>query len=212
MKAFSILLLSLFSAVAQTGGVYRVGGGVLAPTLVHKVEPEYSEQARQARYQGTVILYVEVDPSGRATNIRVQRPLGLGLDEKAIEAVRQWQFRPGSKDGAPVTVAANIEVNFRLLNGWMMARIEFAKDNGVDPPQLRHHLFPQVCQSPVRLTAAVDIDSSGNVTGARILRSTDSKLDEQTVVDALRQWRFIPAQWKGAPEPASGEIDLRCEP
>ncbi len=97
------------------GGVFRVGGGVSAPVLLFKVEPEYSEEARKAKYQGTVLLYIEVDPSGHATNIRVQRSLGLGLDEKAIEAVKKWKFRPGQKDGKPVTVAATIEVNFRLL-------------------------------------------------------------------------------------------------
>jgi protein TonB len=97
------------------GGVYRVGGGVTAPALLYKVEPEYSEEARKAKYQGVVVLYVEVDPSGKAVNPRVIRSLGLGLDEKAIEAVRKWKFRPGYKDGKPVTVAATIEVNFRLL-------------------------------------------------------------------------------------------------
>ena len=97
------------------GGVYRVGGGVSAPILLYKKEPEYSEEARKAKYQGTVTLYVEVDPSGRATNIRVLHSLGLGLDEKAIEAVKQWKFKPGMKDGKPVTVQASIEVNFRLL-------------------------------------------------------------------------------------------------
>jgi len=97
------------------GGVFRVGGGVTAPALLFKKEPEYSEEARKAKYQGTVLLYIEVDPNGRATNIKVQRSLGLGLDEKAIEAVKQWKFKPGYKDGKPVTVAATIEVNFRLL-------------------------------------------------------------------------------------------------
>jgi TonB family protein len=97
------------------GGVYRVGGGVTAPVLLHKVEPEYSEEARKAKYQGTVLLYIEVSPDGRATNIRVARSLGLGLDEKAMDAVKQWKFKPGYKNGQPVTVAATIEVNFRLL-------------------------------------------------------------------------------------------------
>jgi len=96
-------------------GVYRVGGGVTAPVLMFKREPEYSEVARIAKYQGTVTLYVEVGPDGIAHNIRVLNGLGLGLDEKAIDAVSQWQFRPGMKDGVPVTVAASIEVNFRLL-------------------------------------------------------------------------------------------------
>ena len=97
------------------GGAFRVGGGVSAPALLHKVEPEYSEEARKAKYQGTVLLYIEVDPNGKPMNIRVIRSLGLGLDEKAIEAVKQWKFKPGYKDGKPVTVQAQIEVNFRLL-------------------------------------------------------------------------------------------------
>jgi len=97
------------------GGVFKVGGGVTAPSLLYKVEPEYSEEARKAKYQGTVVLYVEVDPNGHAVNPRVIRSLGLGLDEKAMEAVRKWRFKPGYKDGHAVTVAAQIEVNFRLL-------------------------------------------------------------------------------------------------
>jgi periplasmic protein TonB len=97
------------------GGVFRVGGGVTAPSLLYKVEPEYSEEARKAKYQGVVLLYVEVDPTGRAQNVRVLHSLGLGLDEKAIDAVRKWKFRPGYKDGKPVTVVAAVEVNFRLL-------------------------------------------------------------------------------------------------
>jgi TonB family protein len=97
------------------GGVFRVGGGVSAPRLTYKVEPEYSEEARKAKYQGTVVLAVEVWPDGGAHNIRVLRSLGLGLDEKAIQAVEKWKFVPGRKDGKPVRVAATIEVNFRLL-------------------------------------------------------------------------------------------------
>jgi len=97
------------------GGVFRVGGGVTAPTLIYKVEPEYSEEARKAKYQGTVLLYVQVDPSGKAINMRVLHSLGLGLDEKAMEAVRKWRFKAGTKDGKAVTVEAQIEVNFRLL-------------------------------------------------------------------------------------------------
>jgi TonB family protein len=96
-------------------GVYKVGKGTTAPVLLYKKEPEYSEEARKAKFQGTVMLAVEVDASGRAINLRVVRSLGLGLDEKAMEAVRQWKFKPGYHDGKPVTVAATIEVNFRLL-------------------------------------------------------------------------------------------------
>ena len=97
------------------GGVYRVGGGVSAPTVIYKVEPEYSEEARKAKFQGTVVLVIVIDEQGVARNFRVIKPLGLGLDEKAIEAVQKWRFSPGRKGGQPVAVQATIEVNFRLL-------------------------------------------------------------------------------------------------
>jgi TonB family protein len=97
------------------GGAYRIGGGVSAPTILSKVEPEYSEEARKAKWQGTVVLSLVVDDQGRPQGLKVVRSLGLGLDQKAIEAVEKWRFRPGMKDGKAVPVMATIEVNFRLL-------------------------------------------------------------------------------------------------
>ena len=97
------------------GGAYRVGGGVSAPAVVFKTDPEYSEEARKAKFQGTVMLSVIVDANGQPRDIRVIRALGLGLDEKAIESVQKWRFKAGMKDGKPVPVQAQIEVNFRLL-------------------------------------------------------------------------------------------------
>jgi TonB family protein len=96
-------------------GVYRIGGGVSAPVPTFRPEPEYSEEARAAKWQGAVLLQVVIDPSGVPQNIQVVRPLGLGLDQKAIEAVQKWRFKPGVKDGQTVPVMANIEVNFGLL-------------------------------------------------------------------------------------------------
>ncbi len=96
------------------GGPYRVGGGVSAPLVVFQVDPEFSEEARKAKYQGTVTLSAVVGPDGRAHDIKVLRSLGLGLDEKAIEALKQWKFEPGKKDGQAVPVQVAVEVNFRL--------------------------------------------------------------------------------------------------
>jgi len=92
-----------------------LSGSFTAPVLLFKVEPEFSEQARQAKLQGTVMLYAEVDTNGLLRNIRVTRGLGLGLDEKAVEAVKKWRFRPAYRGDQPVVEAAAIEVNFRLL-------------------------------------------------------------------------------------------------
>ena len=97
------------------GGAYKIGGGVSAPVPVFRPEPEYSEEARKAKWQGAVLLQLVVDENGVPQEIKVVRSLGLGLDQKAIEAVQKWRFKPGLKDGKPVPVSANIEVNFRLL-------------------------------------------------------------------------------------------------
>jgi periplasmic protein TonB len=96
------------------GGVFRVGGGVSAPRPVFTPDPEYSEEARKAKYQGTCVLWLIVGPDGKPRDIKVSRTLGLGLDEKAIEAVKQWKFEPAMKDGKPVAVQINVEVSFRL--------------------------------------------------------------------------------------------------
>lgn len=103
------------SGGGQGGGVYQIGGEVSQPVPIYKIEPEYSEEARKAKYSGTVLLSVVIDANGNTRDIHVVRPLGLGLDEKAIEAVAKWRFRPAYKGGKPVAVQAQVEVNFRLL-------------------------------------------------------------------------------------------------
>lgn len=99
----------------NAGGPRASTGAITSPVLLFKVEPEFSEEARKARHEGVVTLYGEVDTNGRLRNVRVVSGLGLGLDEKAIAAVKQWRFRPGYRDGRPVVAAATIEVNFHLL-------------------------------------------------------------------------------------------------
>ncbi len=86
-----------------------------APVLVKRIEPEYPEEARRAKFQGFVTISVEIDENGRVGVLRVLQPAGLGLDEKAIEAVKQWRFKPAMRDGRPVAAPAQIQVSFRLL-------------------------------------------------------------------------------------------------
>jgi periplasmic protein TonB len=101
------------------GGGVTGGGGFLGdvtqPVLLWKIEPEYTDEARRAKIQGTVVLHIEVDTRGQAQNITVRQSLGLGLDERAIEAVRRWRFRPGYRNGKPWVASALVQVNFRLL-------------------------------------------------------------------------------------------------
>jgi TonB family protein len=97
------------------GGLYQIGGRVAAPVLIHSVEAEFSDEARRAKYQGVCLISLIVDSQGNPQNIRVVRALGMGLDEKAIEAIRQYKFKPAMKDGrTPVPVMITIEVDFRL--------------------------------------------------------------------------------------------------
>jgi TonB family protein len=96
------------------GGAFHVGGGVSAPKAIYAPDPEYSEEARKVKHMGTVVLWLIVGPDGKPRDIRVARTLGLGLDEKAMEAVKNWRFEPAYKDGKPVAVQINVEVNFHL--------------------------------------------------------------------------------------------------
>jgi protein TonB len=99
------------------GGIGGVGytGGVTAPSVLYRVEPEFSEEARKAKFQGIVVLAIEIGEDGKPRRFRVLRGLGLGLDEKAVEAVSRWKFKPALRNGRAVPAPATIEVNFRLL-------------------------------------------------------------------------------------------------
>jgi len=96
------------------GNAYHVGNGVGAPKVIYRVDPEFSEEARKNKWQGTVELQVIVGTDGKTHDISVSRSLGMGLDEKAVESVRLWRFEPGTKDGKPVPVEVSVQVNFRL--------------------------------------------------------------------------------------------------
>jgi TonB family protein len=97
------------------GGLYQIGGRISAPVVIHSVEAEFSDEARRAKYQGVCLISLIVDAQGNPQNIRIARALGMGLDEKAIEAIRQYKFKPAMKDGrTPVPVMITIEVDFRL--------------------------------------------------------------------------------------------------
>ena len=102
-------------AAASAAGCAAGAARITPAALVWKVEPEYSDEARRAKIQGVVILLAEIGPDGRAHNLRLRSGLGLGLDERAMEAVLRWKFRPGARDGVAVSTSALIEVNFRLL-------------------------------------------------------------------------------------------------
>jgi TonB family protein len=96
-------------------GIYPAGKqGVTVPQVVFNPEPSFSDEARKAKAQGIVLLLVVVGKDGHTYDIRVGQSLGLGLDEKAIEAVKNWRFRPGTLNGQPVATQIAVQVDFRL--------------------------------------------------------------------------------------------------
>jgi TonB family protein len=117
--AVVLTCIAVFSPLAalsqQTDDkVYKVGHGVMAPRVLFKVDPTYTEEARDLKIAGTVLVELTVGSDGVARDIVVKKSLSLGLNEKAVEAVAHWRFQPGTKDGKAVSVKAMIEINFRL--------------------------------------------------------------------------------------------------
>ena len=94
--------------------IYKVGNGVTAPRTIYAPPAEFSEQARREKYQGVVTLSAIVNSTGTVASLRVISAAGMGLDEKALEAVRQWKFKPAMKDGKPVAVQIAVQVSFSL--------------------------------------------------------------------------------------------------
>ncbi len=113
MRTTLILLLAALSLTAYD----KIDPKTMsAPKPIHKAEPKYSDEARAAKIEGAVLLKVFIETDGTAGEIEVLRPLGYGLDQKAIEAVKAWRFEPARQigSGEPIRVRANIEINFRL--------------------------------------------------------------------------------------------------
>jgi TonB family protein len=177
---------------------------VRPPTIISKVEPQYSEEARKAGLEGMVLLKIVVDPEGKARDPKVLRSLGLGLDEQAIVAVNNWQFQPGVKDGQPVPVQAQIEVNFRLLEkGATLARshlahVEFQLPPGASRPVVQKTGAPRAAEDPPGATATVtfDINEEGVPVNLRVEKASEDEWGSR-VTEALGNWRFTPASKDG---------------
>ena len=130
------IALAFLPALLFIGSVQAQVQFTTPPIVIHKVDPEYSEQARRSKCQGVVVLNVVVQRDGTVRNMRVAQSLDRGLDEKAIEAVRQWRFRPGMKNAEPVDVASIIEVTFRLMReSWWSGKTSAEEEPGNCDPQ-----------------------------------------------------------------------------
>src|ERR1051325_11483873 len=154
-----------------------------APKLLSRVEPEYSQEARKAGLNGSVGIFAVVQADGHPTGRQVVRPLGLGLDEKAMAAVSQWRFQPGMRDGKAVDVKATVEVSFRLLPGrnfspgWYTRRLTFQTPVGVTRPVVTGARFMAGSGQPEgSVTVSFLVDEEGKPSVPRVEKSSDSAL------------------------------------
>jgi protein TonB len=97
------------------GGVRQVGGGVKGPVIIYQPEPEFSEEARKAKFMGVVTVSLIVGADGKPQQVHVTRGVGMGLDDNAVAAVKQYRFKPATENGKPVAVYLNVEVNFEIF-------------------------------------------------------------------------------------------------
>jgi TonB family protein len=193
-------------------GVYQVGNGVSSPTVVFHQEPEYAELARKLSIEGWVTVSLIIQPDGTATNFKIKKSVGYGLDEKAIEAVRKWRFKPGLKDGAAVPVMASVEVNFRLPphppDRWYFSGpILFVPEAGVTPPVLKDATVPTDPAgdgSKDRLTFEFTVNSKGSVKNVRLIDGPTSPA--QMFSRSLAGWKFQPAMKDNRPVEATGRV------
>jgi TonB family protein len=162
-------------------GIRPIGGGVTPPSPIHIVEPQYSEQARDAKFSGSVLVALIIDANGLPQNVHVVRGIGMGLDEKAIEAVKRYTFHPARLNGRPVPVVMNIEVNFQIFNH----------------PKIIHS-FPAELTDEARrqnfhgsVLVALTVDENGTPRNVHVIHPVGMGLDENAV-KAAQLYQFEP--------------------
>ena len=200
------IALNLRSVRRAVVSVAHLGCGLLTLSC----GAAHSDEARRAHLLGTAVLSLVVDKDGQPEIIKVVQGLGLGLDEKAIEAVEHWRFKPGLKDGKPVSVGVMVEVSFQLIGkrcapgGYQAARVGGGG-----------HPCGELCQSEIArggsVMLALDVDAKGRAQHVRAVRSSNTGL-EHAGVESVRKWRFYPATKGGPPVASSGSAELSFAP
>ena len=202
----------------------RLGGilGSIPPvrgTLQKKVDPEYSVEARAAGLQGSVILSIEIGPDGHTQNPQVIHALGMGLDEKAIEAVKRWHYDSAPTPNAPLLHRV-VEILFRLKPAapWVLdASVFRARPGGrtgaTTKPELRQYVAPDpaVCSGQGYVEANFNIGSDGEPSDIQVAANVPGSLRD-SVLKAIQSWRFRPATRNGSDSPGTARVLLECRP
>lgn len=201
-----LIVLSTFAGAATSPGVpqsaggqvYKPGDGVTSPVVVKEVKPSYAAGAMRPRVEGTVVVSCIVKVDGAVDDCTVTRSLDAELDQEAVNAAKQWQFKPGTKDGKPVAVEVSIELSFSMRSGSPVYR----PGAGVSSPEIVKEVKPDYPEEAkqagvggtVELEGVIQIDES--IDSIRVTRSIDERLDQEAV-KSLGQWRFKPGQKDG---------------
>jgi TonB family protein len=225
---------STFAGAPQSvAGTYQPGNGVSWPVLATQVKPQYTLAAKAARIEGTVTLECVVGVDGSVGEVRVTKPLSSALDAEAVKALKQWRFKPGTKDGKPVRVRVSVEISFQLATGSgqplfplrplgsagspLAAKADegpiYVPGKGVVPPVVVKEAKPQYTpaakaagiEGMVTLECVVLID--GSVGEVRVTKPLDESLDEEAI-KAIRQWRFLPGTKDGKPVQVRVDIEM----
>ena len=192
---------------------------IIAATVIKRVEPEYSSEARAAKLDGTLTVYVDIETSGKPSNVQVIQGLGMGLDEKAIEAVKQWEFQPAMSAGMPVKSAQGVELSFRLgaENELRVRHTSYAvqrkekRDTILTKPVLSKYLRPDpsVCSdwNGSLISASFQIDEKGVPTSIRI-----DGPNTRLFSDDIQEWRFEPARSNDKTTTSTATFTFQCGP
>jgi|GEM_PF-1033595 len=210
-----------------SGGVKQIGGGVKGPVPIYESEPEYTELARQDKVQGVVLVHLVVDEQGLPQHLHVSRGLGDGLNEKAVEAVRQYRFKPATENGKPVAVWLNVEVNFQLADSTAQTQgpilVAGEAANGVRQvggdvigptpifqPEPEFSAEAKKAKFEGVVTVSLIVDKNGLPQNVHVTKGVGHGLDEKAV-EAVKKYRFKPATENGKPVAVFENIEVNFE-
>jgi len=211
-------------------GAYRIADGISTPEILQKTDPEYPAEAQQIGLEGSALIAAVVEENGALSHIQVIRPLGFGLDEKAVEAVTKWKFKPGAYREYPIATFTSFAVDFRIPHNpsrWHLLGVRFKSDNSVSPAALKTTPIPhgagitnesldegQLVVAAGRLaivTLSFRVDKNGVPANFTVENATEPLWGKEAI-GVVRAWRFLPAMESGKPVSAEGEIDLAWGP
>jgi TonB family protein len=170
------------------------------PSLLTKVDPQFSEQARKAKFSGVVLVNLIVDANGLPRNVHVLRGVGMGLDESAVAAVKQYTFRPAMEGGKPVAVELNVEVNFQVFESPKIVR---AAQLELTDEVRRNHASGTIL-------LAFIVDTRGNPQNVHVLQGVGMGMDENAV-EAVKHYKFEPFLKDGQPIAQQATLQLKFD-